>query len=183
MSDFYTRTGDDGTSGLLGSGRVPKDHPRLEAIGTIDEANAAFGVARAICGESQIQEIILTIQRDLYNTMAEVAATPENAARFRTIDSGRVSWLEDETDQFGSQIEMPKEFIVPGDTQTGAALDLARAVVRRAERAVARLWHAGEIENPEILRYLNRLASLCFVLEIRENQIQGGKPLTLAKDK
>jgi cob(I)alamin adenosyltransferase len=115
--------------------------------------------------------------------MAEVAATPENAARFRAIDSGRVSWLEDETDQIGSQIEMPKEFIVPGDTQTGAALDLARAVVRRAERAVARLWHAGEIENPEILRYLNRLASLCFVLEIRENQIQGGKPLTLAKDK
>ena len=183
MSDFYTRTGDDGTSGLLGSGRVPKDHPRLEAIGTIDEANAAFGVARAICSEPHIQEIILTIQRDLYNMMAEVAATPENAPLFHAIDSGRTSWLEDEIDHIGSQIEMPKEFIVPGDTQTGAAFDLARVIVRRAERGVAQLWHADEIKNPEILRYLNRLSSLCFMLEIRENQIQGGKPLTLAKDK
>ena len=183
MSDYYTRTGDEGTSGLLGKERVPKDHPRLEALGVIDESNAAFGMARAIIGESQIQEILLTIQRDLYKMMAEVAATPENASRFRAIDMERVSWLEEKTDQISSQIEMPQEFIVPGDTQAGAALDLARVIARRAERRVARLWHIGEIENQEILRYLNRLSSLCFALEIHINQLEGGKPLTLAKDK
>ena len=170
MTNFYTRTGDNGTSGLLGEGRVPKDHPRLEAVGTIDEANAALGVARAACQSSFSPEILLTIQRDLYGLMAEVAATPENAARFRCIDAERVTWLEEQTDMIGASVEMPKGFIVPGDTPAGAALDLARTVVRRAERRTVSLWQAGEIENPELLRYLNRLSSLCFVLELLENQ-------------
>jgi cob(I)alamin adenosyltransferase len=181
MSDFFTTSGDDGTSGLLGKERVTKDHSRLEAVGTIDEANAALGMARAFCQDSQTQEIILTIQRDLYNLMAEVASTPENAARFRLITPERISWLEEMVETIGLKIEMPKEFIVPGDTQAGGAIDLARTVIRRAERRVAYLHHRGEIENSDLLKYLNRLSSLCFVLEIFENQIKGDKPLTRAK--
>jgi cob(I)alamin adenosyltransferase len=160
---------------------VPKYDPRPEATGTVDEANAALGMARALCQHPHSRELILGVQRDLYHLMAELSATPENAARFRTIDAGRVTWLEGETDRVGKQVEMPPEFIVPGDSLAGAALDLARAIVRRAERRVARLVHSGELENGECLRYLNRLSSLCFVLELLENQAAGNALPTLAK--
>ncbi len=183
MANFYTRTGDDGTSGLLGDQRVTKDHPRLEAVGVLDETNAALGVARATCRSEQIKTIILEIQRDLYHLMAEVAATPENAARFQEIDAQRVDWLEQKTEEFSSKVAVPKEFIIPGDTLEGARLDLARAVVRRAERRVATLIHSGEIENLELLRYLNRLSSLCFVLELVENHAASDAPISLQKSK
>jgi cob(I)alamin adenosyltransferase len=181
MTKFYTRTGDDGTTGLLGEGRTRKDSPRLEAVGAIDEANAALGVARAACLAPSSPDIILAAQRDLYGLMAEVAATPENAARFRVIDGERVTWLEDQVAALESQVEPTGEFIVPGDTQAGAALDLARAIVRRAERRVTGLHLDGELENPEIQRYLNRLSSLCFVLELLETQQSGAAKPTLAK--
>lgn len=181
MTQFYTRTGDDGFTGLLGEGRVPKYHPRTETIGIIDEATSALGLARAVCLEQKHNEILLTAQRDLYSLMAEVAATPENATRFRIIDEKRVDWLETQTDSLSKNLEMPNEFIIPGDSHAGAALALSRTVVRRAERQVARLLHSGDIENPELLRYLNRLSSLCFVLELRENQAAGASTPTLAK--
>jgi cob(I)alamin adenosyltransferase len=181
MTQFYTRTGDDGFTGLLGEGRVPKYHPRPETVGIIDEATSALGLARAVCLDQKHKEILLTAQRDLYNLMAEVAATPENAARFRIIDEKRVDWLETQTDSISENLEMPNEFIIPGDSHAGAALALSRTVVRRAERQVARMLHSGDIENPELLRYLNRLSSLCFVLELRENQAAGTSTPTLAK--
>jgi cob(I)alamin adenosyltransferase len=181
MTNFYTRTGDGGTTGLLGEGRARKDAPRLEAIGTLDEANAALGIARASCKVARTPEILLTTQRDLYSLMAEVAATPENAARFRKIDAGRVAWLEEQIAVYETQVEPTKEFIVPGDSPSGAALDLARTVVRRAERRVTGLYLGGEIENPELLAYLNRLSSLCFVLELLENQQAGKGKATQAK--
>ena len=181
MPTFYTKTGDDGYSGLLGEGRVPKFDPRLEAVGTLDEATAALGLARAACLAPQSAPRLLQAQRDLYGLMAEVAATPENAARFRSIDAGRVAWLEEQTDLISSQVEMPKDFILPGDSPAGAALALARTVVRRAERRVALLLHTGELENTELLRYLNRLSSLCFALELVENQAAGKAKPTLAK--
>jgi cob(I)alamin adenosyltransferase len=192
-SSFYTRTGDDGYSGLLGEGRVPKEDPRLEAVGAVDEANAALGVARALCQAPESADLLLQVQRDLYGLMAELAATPENAARFRVVNAERVAWLETQVDAVTAQVEVPKEFIVPGDTAEGAFLDLARTVVRRAERRVAELVHGGlenhelqnselqnsELQNSELLRYLNRLSSLCFVLELREHAlaIERGGPL------
>ena len=182
MSSFYTRSGDDGYTGLLGEGRVAKYHPRPEAIGTLDEATAALGVARAACQSEQHAALLLTVQRDLYNLMAEIAATAENAHLFRKIDVGRVTWLETQTDALSSQIELPKDFIMPGDSPAGAALALARTVVRRAERRVAQLSHDGTIENPELLRYLNRLSSLCFVLELHENRLWGKEKPTLARE-
>jgi cob(I)alamin adenosyltransferase len=181
MPNFYTKTGDDGYTGLLGEGRVPKHNPRIEAVGTLDEATAALGMARALCQAPQSAPLLLQVQRDLYGVMAEVAATPENADRFRTIDTLRLGWLEVQVDLLSSQVEMPREFILPGDSPAGAALALARTIVRRAERRVAALLHEGELENSELLRYLNRLSSLCFVLELLENKAAGKTKPTLAK--
>ena len=183
MPSFYTRTGDDGFTGLLGEGRVPKYDLRPETLGTIDEAMAALGTARAACQAPGTPEILLKVQRELYGLMAEVAATHENTAKFHRIGPAEVAWLEQQTDELSQQVDMPSEFIIPGDTLAGAMLDLGRTVVRRAERRVAELLQRGDIENPELMRYLNRLSSLCFVLEIREIQFQGkGKP-TSAKGK
>jgi cob(I)alamin adenosyltransferase len=177
---FYTAKGDDGTTGLLGEGRVPKYHARMEAIGALDEASAALGLARAQCSSPQTAPILLEAQRDLYKLMSEVAATPENAKRFHFIDEARVDWLGKQTDELSEIVEMPKEFILPGDTLGGAALSLARAIVRRAERCVVSLFDEDELINPDLQRYLNRLSSLCFVLELLENQ-NAGKNTTLAK--
>lgn len=165
---FYTREGDEGYTGLLGPGKVAKEDLRLEAVGAVDEANAALGITRALSRSPEAAEVILQIQRDLYGLMAELAAAPENAARFRSVDAGRVSWLEAQVDRLGEQVEIPREFIIPGDTVEGAFVDLSRAVVRRAERRVAALLHRGDIANPELLRYLNRLSSYCFLLELQE---------------
>jgi cob(I)alamin adenosyltransferase len=166
---------------LLGDAKVPKYHLQPEAYGTVDEASAALGLARAVVGqESGLQEVLLTIQRDLYGMMAELAATPAAALQFRTIDDERVAWLEGQIDVYGEQITMPREFVVPGDTLAGAALDLGRTIVRRAERLVIRLYDEGLCSNNEIVRYLNRLSSLCFVLARRADASVGG-PVTLAK--
>lgn len=178
---FYTSKGDDGTTGLLGEGRVPKYHDRMEALGALDEASAALGLARAQCAAPQTLSILLEAQRDLYKLMAEVAATPENAQRFHFIDESRVAWVEAQTDELSKIVEMPKEFILPGDTLGGAALSLARAIIRRAERRVVVLFDDGEVPNADLQRYLNRLSSLCFVLELLENQ-NAGKKTSLAKE-
>ena len=177
---FYTTTGDDGTTGLLGEGRVTKYHARIEAVGTLDESTAALGLARAQCLDPRSSPIILETQRDLYKLLAEVAATPENAEKFRSIDAARVTWLEEQTDAISEIVEMPKEFILPGDSLAGAALSLARAVIRRAERRVVELHDEQEVSNPDLQRYLNRLSSLCFVLELLENKAAGHQT-TLAK--
>jgi cob(I)alamin adenosyltransferase len=180
MSRFYTRTGDDGNTGLLGEGRLPKYHPRIEALGALDEASAALGFARALCLTSQIKSILVDVQRDLYVLMAEIAATPENAEHFPKLDSPRLQWLESQADNLSATVTLPAEFILPGDSLSGAALALARTIVRRAERRVAELLDSGEIKNPILLQYLNRLSSLCFALELLENQ-SSGHDTTLAK--
>ena len=181
MPSFYSRAGDDGTTGLLGEGRVPKYDLRLEVLGTIDEATAAIGLARVHCQAPESNDLLIKIQRELYLLMGEVAATPKNAEKFHAIDEQNVAWLEECTALLEQQVEMPREFILPGDTLAGAALDLARTIVRRSERRVAELLQRGGISNPELLRYLNRLSSLIFVLELRENQVAGRDKPTLAK--
>jgi cob(I)alamin adenosyltransferase len=182
MNPYFSRSGDDGYSGILGEGRVPKYHPRLEAVGTVDEASAALGLARSVCRLPRIAELILVIQRDLYHLMAEVAALPENASRFRVIREEKVSWLEQQINDLSESVELPREFTVSGSTQAGASLDLARTIVRRAERRIADLLHQGELENIELLRYINRLSSLCYILEGAENMAGGENQYTLAKE-
>ncbi|MFQ5922450.1 MAG: cob(I)yrinic acid a,c-diamide adenosyltransferase [Anaerolineales bacterium] len=191
MPDYLGGTGDDGYTGLLGDRRVPKSHPRSEANGALDEASAALGLARALVSSKQIQEVLIEAQRDLYHIMSEVAAEPEIAKRFRVVDQARVDWLEAQIENFGSEVVIPKEFVLGGDTSSAAALDFARTVVRRAERAAVRLdletradgpaESRTDFENPHLFVYLNRLSFLCFVLALWEVQHQGDGSPTLAK--
>ncbi len=172
MDKLYTKTGDDGMTSWLGSGRLAKDHPRIEAVGAVDEATAALGLARATCQAPPAASLLEAVQRDLYRLMAEVAADPQHAERFRKIDEERVAWLEQETDRLTAGLEPPTDFILPGETFGSGALAVARTIVRRAERRVATLQRQGLIDNPALLRYLNRLSSLCFALELAENAHQ-----------
>lgn len=161
---------------------MPKHHPRPETFGTLDEATAALGVARAACRAPQAASILLQVQHDLCDIMTEVAATPEVAARFRKLDADRVAWLEAQIDSLASEITVPQSFILPGDTLGGAYLSLARAIVRRAERRVSQLYLEGELGNANLLKYLNRLSSLCFALELLENKVAGKDNASLAKE-
>lgn len=183
MGKFFTGLGDDGNTGLLGEGRIPKYDLRIEALGAVDEASAALGIARSQTSRVETQTRILAIQRELYQLMAELAATPENAARFHYIDSKSVSRLEEEIIHLGEEVEISREFIVPGDSPSGAALDLARVIVRRAERRVAEVLAGGIVSNRDLLRYLNRLSSLLYLLELSENAAAGRANPTLAKEK
>jgi cob(I)alamin adenosyltransferase len=180
---LYTRKGDDGSTGLLGEGRVMKTDARMEALGAIDEASATLGLARSLGQQTEVETLILQIQRELYQLMAEVAATPENAAKFRTIGAEQVAWLEAQADIKSVDLNLPNEFILPGDTPAGAAFSIARAVVRRAERRVVELWEKNLVENPHLIAYLNRLSSLCFVLEVGEVASTGKDTPSLAKKK
>ena len=172
---YYTRTGDDGYTKLLGAERVPKYAPRPTAYGTLDELSSTLGLARATVRAARSGEILLDIQRRLYQMMTELAATPDAAARFRRTVSDDVAQLENCIDQLGSDVELPDGFIIPGDTLAGAALDISRA-----ERVVVRLIHQGEFGNIEGLRYLNRLSSLLFILARYEETVAGIQQATPA---
>jgi cob(I)alamin adenosyltransferase len=182
MTKFYTKTGDDGYTSLLGEGRAPKYNHQIETVGAIDEANAAIAFARTLSLAPQTSPILKEVQKDLYHMMSEVSATPDNASRFRKIIDERVRWLELQIDDISTKVVIPAEFILPGDSNAGAAIDLARTIVRRAERHIARLLHMKKLENPELLRYMNRLSSLCFVLELLENQAAGSNHTTLVDE-
>jgi cob(I)alamin adenosyltransferase len=166
----------------LGEGRVAKTHPRIETLGALDESTATLGLARAQARDPRCERILLEAQRDLYKLMAEVAATAENADHFHFIDAARVDWIEAQIAALAATVTMPREFIISGDSLAGAALSLARAVIRRAERRVVELLEAKEISNPDLGPYLNRLSSLCFVMELVENAA-AGHDTTLAKQK
>jgi cob(I)alamin adenosyltransferase len=174
MSKTYTGKGDDGFTGLLGGERVPKYAPRPEAYGTLDEAQAAMGIARAAAQAPGTQAILLDAQRDLHHIMAELAAaTPQVAAQVDGLPQGRAEWLERTIDDLEEKLPPLRAFVVPGDNPASAALHLARTVVRRAERQVARLVHQGDVPDAELIRYLNRLSSLLFVLARREDWLAG----------
>src|SRR5260221_683122 len=159
MAKVTTGTGDTGYTGLLGAERVPKYDPRPDTFGTVDEATSALGLARAVAQDPQVKGIIYRIQNELYVLMAELATLPENYEKmgFRmTVE--HVQWLEQVEESLKHEVEIPNKFIIPGDTLDGAALDLARTIIRRAERMAVKLLH------DEVIRYLNRLSDLVFVL-------------------
>lgn len=163
---IYTKTGDDGTTGLLYGGRIGKDDLRVEAYGATDEAVAALGTARAgLHGE--LAGLILRLQRELFVVGAELATAPENQRKLKPgetkVTDDMTAALEVLIDDIEARTDMPKEFVIPGETAAGAALDLARAIVRRAERRAVALVNLKEID-PVVVRYLNRLADLLFVL-------------------
>ncbi len=165
MAKVTTGTGDTGYTGLLGEQRVPKYDPRPETFGTVDEATSALGLARAMTSHSRAKELIYTIQQELYLLMGELATPPENYEKMGLrITPEHVRRLEQTEEELKQEVEIPNKFIIPGDTPDGAALDLARAIIRRAERMAVKLLHEGVIENGEVVRYLNRLSDLVFIL-------------------
>jgi cob(I)alamin adenosyltransferase len=179
-SAVATTRGDDGTTGLLyGGDRIPKDDPRTEAYGTIDEAVAALGLARANLGVKRwigtlpaglggLAALILRFQRELFVVGAELSTNPDAWDRLedgRTrVSESMVRELEQDLVQLEASIEMPKEFVVPGETPTSAALELARTILRRAERRAVGLQRAGLVPGTHLIPYLNRLADLIWVL-------------------
>jgi cob(I)alamin adenosyltransferase len=169
---LYTGLGDQGSTDLLGE-RVGKDDPRIELIGTLDEVTSSIGFARSLASVARSGEWLLAVQRDLYRIMAELAFTDEMRPDSYRFSAERVEWLSASTDIASDEIELPRHFIIPGETTAGAALDVARAISRRAERLAVVLHHAGRMNNPEILRYLNRLSSLLFVLARVEEAASG----------
>jgi cob(I)alamin adenosyltransferase len=178
---LYTRHGDEGFTSLLGKERVAKYDLRPEAYGTVDEASSFMGVVRADPAASErTKTLILAAQRDLWILMGELATAPGVKLPTR-LAAARVAWLEAEIDKLGAEIPPLTQFVVPGDTKISAWLDVARTVIRRAERIVARLLHEDELENEEIIRYLNRLSSLLFALA-RYEEYSGGHQSTLAKE-
>jgi cob(I)alamin adenosyltransferase len=182
LPKMYTRTGDEGYTGLLGKERVPKYDLRPEAYGQVDEAQALLGVCRAAPLSQRGRDWLIPIERDLYHMMAELATAPGVQLSLPSITAQRVEWLEGLTDELGQITGSFTDFILPGDSQAGALVHLARTVVRRAERAVARLLHEGDLENAEVLRYLNRLSSFLFALARYEDIYAGVDRPTFAKE-
>ena len=173
---IYTKTGDAGDTGLFGGGRVPKNHPRVEAYGDVDELNAVIGMARAMEPLPRIDEVLVPIQRDLF-AIGALLATPD-LAKMRQhlekarIDEARIGDLEHAIDDADRELDPLRAFIVPGGSRKAATLHVARTVCRRAERRVVAL--ASELEIPAlVVIYLNRVSDLLFTLARLANKLAG----------
>jgi cob(I)alamin adenosyltransferase len=168
----FSGKGDNGYTGLLGGGeRVPKYNLRIEALGDLDEASSALGVARAASQAAPVREAIYAAQQQLYALMAEVAMPGEELDSKYKVTNEQVQGVEALIDRLQEEVKLPNKFIIPGETLASAHLDLARTVVRRAERSVVRLSHEGLLDNEHLLAYLNRLSSLVFVLARYEEAV------------
>jgi cob(I)alamin adenosyltransferase len=178
LPKIYTKRGDDGTTGLLYGGRISKADLAAEAYGTVDEAVAHLGAARAQA-EGSVAEDLLRIQRDLFVVGADLATNPDGRDKLEAgvslVSPEMVDRLEALIDESVERSPLPQEFIVPGANPTSAALDVARSTVRRAERRAVELRESGREVNPEVLRYLNRLSDLLFVLA-RDAAGESGEP-------
>ena len=170
MVKIYTRKGDDGSTSLWYGGRVPKHHARTEAYGSLDEACSQLGLARALCdaGEAELAADILRLQDDLFVAGAELATAPEAAERLedgvsRTTEA-MVAELEEQIDRYMAAVELPPQFVIPGGNRLSAQLDVARTVVRRAERAISGLAGEGELASETVIRFVNRASDLVYAM-------------------
>lgn len=172
---IYTRTGDDGTTGLFSGGRVRKDHLRVETYGTVDELNSGLGLARALKPDAEIDAWLEKIQNQLFHLGSDLA-TPLDAkvAWVVRVEPEAVTWLEDSIDRMDEQLAPLKNFILPGGSPAAAQLHVARTVCRRAERLAVRLAEREEL-NPNTVKYLNRLSDWLFTLARYEN-LRAGLP-------
>lgn len=170
MVKIYTRKGDDGSTSLWYGGRVPKADGRTEAYGSLDEANSALGVARALCGDehAELRGDILRLQNELFVAGAELATAPEAADRLEDgisrVTPEMADEMEDLIDGYMERVELPPKFVLPGGTTLSASLDVARTAIRRAERRVVALHESGDLASAEILRFLNRASDLVFAM-------------------
>jgi cob(I)alamin adenosyltransferase len=179
LNRIYTRTGDDGTTGLVGTERVGKAHPRMQAIGDVDEANCAIGIAIVALAGADPASLLQSIQNDLFDLGADLATPGEDftpGEMTLRIVPDQVSRIEAAIDAANAPLEPLHSFILPGGSPAAAALHLARAVARRAERSAVAAAETVPL-NPEALKYLNRLSDLLFVLSRAANQSAGGDVL------
>jgi cob(I)alamin adenosyltransferase len=185
VTRIYTRKGDDGTTSLWYGGRVPKTDARTEAYGSIDEASAALGVARSLCGpdDSELAADLLRLQRELFVAGAELATAPEAQGRLddgvSRVTDAMVQGLEPLIDRYMDRVDLPPRFVIAGGTTLSAQLDVARTAIRRAERRVVALKEANGLASPAVLRYLNRASDLAFaiarVADVDEPELFGGR--------
>ena len=169
MVRIYTRGGDDGTTGLWYGGRVPKASGRPEAYGSVDEAAAALGMCRALAKDQpELHADLLRLQTALFVAGAELATAPEAAGRLEggvsRVTEDMVDALEEVIDRYMERVELPPKFVIPGGTELSARLDVARTVVRRAERQVVALGAGGELADETVLRFLNRASDALFAV-------------------
>jgi cob(I)alamin adenosyltransferase len=173
LTKIYTKTGDKGDTGLVGGKRVSKDSPRIWAYGTVDELNSAIGLARAFRPDKKTGAVLARIQNDLFNLGAELATLPEDfKAGMPGIGKKQIAALEKLMDELNAKLGPLKEFILPGGSEAGAALHLARTICRRAERFCVRLAREEEI-GEHVVPYLNRLGDALFVLARWANSKDG----------
>jgi cob(I)alamin adenosyltransferase len=170
---IYTKTGDDGTTGLLYGGRVRKDSDHPTAYGSVDEVQAVLGLARASSDDEELSELLLVLERDLWVVMAELATKPANRSKLTPgtslVTTEMVERLERTIDDLDTRFDPPTEFVVPGETMAGAWLDLARTVARRAERDA--LPVAGPPSRAGV--YLNRLSDLLWTMARWQESLSG----------
>jgi len=171
VTRIYTKKGDDGTTSLWYGGRVPKSDPRTEAYGSLDEAMSVLGLARALCKQTESDELagdLLRLQNNLFVAGAELATAPEAAGRLEDgvsrITDEMADELDGKIDRYLEGVDLPPQFTIPGGTQLSAQLDVARAVLRRAERRVVALKESDGLASDAILRFLNRASDLLFAM-------------------
>ncbi len=169
---MYTRGGDKGETGLYGAERVPKDSPRVEAYGTIDELNCCIGVVISVCRHEEVARPLKRLQATLFTAGADLATSLEAKGKVRRIAKEDTQQLEKMVDALQEKLPRLRTFILPGGSQLSSYLHLARAVCRRAERRVVALSHAEEI-NPEMIAFLNRLSTYLFNLARYANALEG----------
>ena len=169
---IVTGGGDQGETSLLYGGRVPKDDPRTEAYGALDEAISAMGLARALSASREVAEGLLELERECFTVGAELATDPGLRSRlekhFPVLAAAAPQRLEEWVHRLEREVGIPAGFVLPGASPAAAAIDLARSLVRRAERRAVTLQRQGQLGNPEVLRYLNRLSDLLFMLARQE---------------
>jgi cob(I)alamin adenosyltransferase len=181
MPKIYTKKGDDGTTGLLFGGRVHKNDPRTEVYGTLDEAVSALGIARAAGLRPRVEEVVVRVQRELFVAGAQLATSDDNQHKLEEgvsrVTPSMTAQAEADIDALLEEHPLPQEFILPGETAGSAALDLARSTLRRGERQAVAMDRAGLIPDPEMLRYLNRVSDLLFVLARYEEAERGRRAM------
>jgi cob(I)alamin adenosyltransferase len=173
-----TRKGDGGRTLLPGGVSVPKSHPRLDACGDLDELVSQLGFARSLCADSEVRDWIKAIQQDLFQIGAIFAAGAPSAAPLRPLDPARLAALDEHVRRIEAIPEILRDWALPGELPAAAAVDVARAVCRRTERSAVRLSEAGELADPEVLRYLNRLSDVLWLFA-RLLELRAGVPNAL----
>jgi len=174
LARIYTRTGDKGETGLAGGRRVPKDSLRVRAYGDVDELNSVIGVARSVLQDAVLNDLLGSLQENLFVAGADLAAPPNMRSNIPRITASMIKEIEKTIDKFEGELPPLKAFILPGGGQAGALLHFARTVARRAERRIVALSKAEEI-NDQLIPFINRLSDLLFVLARAVNRKEGQK--------